>query len=118
MGAESAAGIWFMVAAIAFIIMCFLLIFVGLLLLASFNMMRRVRQEMRLYVKGAYHYATLNELLVRILARYERNLAQWYNDSTGRAWEINQRDRNVYETLRKEVQDLKSSLEAEQNRLQ
>lgn len=117
MGAESAAGIWFMVAAIAFMIMCVLLIIVGLLLLACFNTMRRMRQEARIYIKGAYHYATMNELLMRILARYERNLAQWYNDATGRAWEINQRDRNVYETLRKEVQDLKATLEAEQRRL-
>ena len=116
MGAESSVGIWFMVAAIAFIIMCILLIFVGLLMLASFNTMRRMRQEMRIYIKVAYHYATMNELLVRVLARFERNLAQWYNDSTGRAWEINQKDRNVYETIRKEVQDLKATLEAEQRR--
>jgi len=116
MVAES-GGIWFMVAAIAFIIMSILLIVVGLLLLACFNMIRRMRQEMRVYIKGAYHYATMNELLIRILARFERNLAQWYNDATGRAWEINQRDKNVYESLRKEVQDLKSTLEAEQQRL-
>jgi len=106
-----------MVAAIAFIIMCVLLIVVGLLLLACFNTMQRMRREAKVYIKGAYHYATMNELLVRILARFERNLAQWYNDTTGRAWEINQRDRNVYETIRKEVQDLKSMLEVEQHRL-
>lgn len=111
------AGIWFIIAAISFTIMCIMLVIVAIFLIAIFNITRRMQHNNRVHLKVAYHSATMNEFLVRILARYERNLAVWYNDATGRGWDIDKRDRNVYEGLRKEVQDLKSTLEEEQRRL-
>lgn len=118
METESTLVIWLMVLAISFIIMIVMLMIVTILLIANFNTMRRMRQETRIYLKVAYHSANMNEFLVRILARYERNLAIWHNDATGRQWEIQPKDKTVYESIKQEIHILKSNLEEERDRIQ
>jgi hypothetical protein len=105
-----------MIAGIGFCFMSAILFFVSLLLLACFNTMREMRKETKIYAKTAYHNARMNELILRLSSRYERNLSLWYNDATGRTWELSNADNNVYESIKKEIQSIKSTLEDEYRR--
>jgi hypothetical protein len=93
------AGIWVIVALFITIFVALLILILGIILIAIFNMVRRVDRQARLMMALCRRQAHLIELNARLMLRYERNLSNWYNHQTGGQWSVTQEERKLYEDL-------------------